>query len=619
MGVQSKPAIGVNGKIVIGNEVTPGTPAARNLLDRKICFTTESLAMTESELESATICGCSTGSSRGRTRGARGSLDVAGDIQTELSPQEYGRLIRHSMGEVVVLKNGVAEARARVLRGYDSAGAATSVEFAQYAQFANSGAFGVVYRDASGALVADDNGGAGWAFSASSDYLLTQVVSSTVAGPDVAAGDTIQLAYGPDEQAFNGPSGVFTLEVAGVRYVIGYSAVNVSNPGYFEVTVSSVETGLLAPGGTIIPGTLSSIPVGGVAYQIPSMTTVAGVTPGLTYGGTSDIPSGVWFYELWDEALADPNKEVYLHHYEIGNELPPGLTINILRDTVGFIYTGMKVNEWTVTFDSQAYVTSTWAFMGVAEFSVVELAREAKVGDTSIYVNKEPITFNTNGGTLTIGDEMKITYATVTKDPAPNSDLWILGGIPASGVESIQRPHRIGENVDSSSLASTVDIDCEDSPRYTSMDAVVTMDYKLIEVLNGNLTLNNNIDGSKYMLGSRFRAALREARAAVTGSITVEFDDGQHYKRFVEGELFDVEFRVICEDRDFTGRFGVEAPIATVFYCAQCKYSGTTPSIQDESYLNTDMPFDAYDDNRLGIGTPALVVSVTNYDQLESA
>lgn len=618
MGFKSTPATGANGRILIGNEAALGQPVKDALLDRKLCFTSESLAQTENTLESATICGCD-GNARGRVKDARGSLDVAGDISVEMSPDEYGRLIRHAMGDYIQVPNAVGEAHGRL------AGAIAATDnfaiFANYASFSpDGGAFSIVYRDDKGVLKTEDNAGAGFPYAGAASYLLTEASAANAA---LAVGDTITLAQGPFESTFldvGAETGKFQIEIDEDYFVIDYTNLAVSG-SEFTVEVVAISRGRLTPEGikelTAYTGTLA-LPLGAPAYQPPCIfssgaSLLAGFQDPDYNGNVADeAKSGTWLYELWDEGLLNPTQIVYTHHFEIG-ELPQGLTANVLRDTVSFLYSGLKVNEWSTTFDNQAYITSSWSFIGIGEYSVISLARPAKVGDTTIYLSAEPIAFRTLNGTLTIGEEMKIEYGAVVNPQASASGLWEITGIPATGDHSIQSVHRIGENVDSSETAGDP-IECDESPRLTSMTAVVAMDYKLIEVLNGSITLSNNIDGSKYMLGSRVRAALKEGRANVAGSITVEFDDGQHYRRFIDGDFFEVEFRVVCDDQQYNRRYGVEAPISLSYYMPQCKYTGTTPSIQDDSYLNTDMPFNAYDDSRTEQSTPALVVISTNYD-----
>lgn len=612
MGVMSSPATGANARILLGNETALGQPVKNELLDRKICFTSESLAQTENTIESATICGCDS-NSRSRVKDARGSLDVAGDISVEMSPEEYGRLIRHSMGQYLQIPNAIAAARGRTSTDADGG---TFVYFSSYTEMTpNGGVFAIVYKDDNGILKYDDNAGAGYEFEQASDFLLTEA-QGVVA---LEVGDSLTLEKGAFGAMFS-DLGLFQVEVDNRFYVISYHSITDNAPlETFTVEVGGIFAGKLDPGAPQGSPVLTlDIPAGSPAYQMPGVINSNGLLTGFSdpdYTVPSGVlaKSGVWLYELWDHGVNTPGQEVYGHHFEIGT-LPQGLTINVLRDTVGFLYSGMKVNEWTTTFDSQAYITSSWSFMGIAEYSVAGLARPAKIGDTTIYLNREPVAFRTvGGGTLTIGEEMKIRYGTVTDPSASASGLWEIGGIPATGDESIQTVHRIGENVDCS-VEAGVPLECEDSPRLTSMEAVASMDYKLIEVLNGSITLSNNIGGDKYMLGSRVRAALKEGNANVSGSITVEFDDGQHYKRFIDGEYFDLEFKVLCEDPQYLTRFGVEAPVSVVYYMPQCKYTGTTPSVQDDSYLNTDMPFNAYDDTRTGQSASALTISVTNYE-----
>lgn len=633
MGIASKPAVGINGRIITGNETVPGQPVKNNLLDRNVCFTSESLQQSENVLESATICGC--GSARSRVKETRGTLDVNGDISVEFSAQEYGRFIRHALGAAVVCPNVSGMAHGQLLVQYAPAPGspfASNLIFSNYAVgfTPEGGTFGIVYRDDQGNLKYDDNAGAGYAYGAATEYFQTSVAT---ADADILTSLTLELNKGPNGEMFPSPGtggevGVFVVEVDGVKYSVGYTAVT-DNGATFSVTIDSALVGdIVAAAEYFNAATTLEVFVGTPAYIYPCLTEVdasafsdadyANHENGVTGAGVID--SGCWIYQIWEEA-GDFDNLLFTHHLEIDDELPEGLTINVLRDTVNFLYSGMKVNDWTVNFDSQAYITSTWSFLGIAEYSVVSLAREAKVGDTTIYLNQEPVAFRegvNTGGYLTIGEEQKIAYTAVDPPETSASGLWEITGIPASGIESIQMTHHIGENVDCSVNAADPEPACEDAPRFSSYEAAVAMDYKLIEVLSGSITLNNNIGGDKFMLGSRYRAALREGRANVSGQITVEFDDGQHYNRFIKGEYFSIEFRALCEDEEFTTKLGTYAPIGTSFYLPSCKYNGTTPSIQDDSYLNTDMPFNAYDESAFFKTGSALVVAVCNYDANDS-
>lgn len=619
MGIQSRPAVGINARIVLGNETNQGEPAVGLPLDRKICFTTEALGQTENVLESATICGC--GSSRGRNRESRGSLDVGGDISVEFAPQEYGRLIRHSLGDYVLLPDVDGTSFGVAAFGAEAGSPPSGFVFKNYAVgFEETGGdYVIVYRDDNGVLKVDDNGGSYYDYDAFTPYVRTTAQAN--AGP-VGPTDTITLDKGADGEMLLDPgAGVwfFQIEIDGVYYVVNYTSL-VDNGADFDVDVVGIVRGKISPGVDVfsLPAvpSLTAIPAGAPVYQLPALydaDVLTGFSDPDYKAGASEVDSGVYIYKVWEEAVSYPGA-IYTHHFEIAEQLPPGLTIDILRDTVNFVYSGCMVNEWTVTFDSQAYVTSSWTMIGIAEYSVVSLAREAKVGDTVIYLNEEPVAFPmTGGGTLTIGEEQQIRFTTITSPALSSSGLWEVSGIPSSGIESIQMTHLIGENVDSNVVATDNSFDCDEVPRFTSYEAVVAMNYELIEVLNGSITLNNNIGGDKFMLGSRYRAALREGRAQVSGSITVEFDDGQHYKKFIKGEYFELQFRALSDDPEFVNRLGVYAPISTTFYLPSCKYTGTTPSVQDDSYLNTDMPFNAFDDKRTSQVGASLVVVATNY------
>ena len=132
-------------------------------------------------------------------------------------------------------------------------------------------------------------------------------------------------------------------------------------------------------------------------------------------GLTAAVYDNSWIFPV-DGALFP---DAYLHYLELGADLPIGLNTDILRDIALFVYTGMKINTWTMNFNAGEIVNGTMGFVGKAEHIGAELVTEfdndGVGGGVTISVSDGRIFNNWPSGTkssamLMIGGEGEIYY-----------------------------------------------------------------------------------------------------------------------------------------------------------------------------------------------------------------
>lgn len=157
------------------------------------------------------------------------------------------------------------------------------------------------------------------------------------------------------------------------------------------------------------------------------------------------------------------------------------------------------------------------------------------------------------------------------------------------------------------------DIDGNNTP-LTAFESLVYIDGAFEEVLNGSFTLNNNLNADKFGLGSRYIFQLVEERAEVEASLTLEFDDGKNYRKFIEGTFFSLEFKAISEaDDSEIDSLGVMS--GAYYLMCKCKYNGTTPVVGGPSFIQHDMPVSCIvDDDLETTDLIAILVNNNPYD-----
>lgn len=599
MGVTTTPATGARGAVRVGNEVSYGVLVQPTHL---IDFTSETLSAEETTLESEAIR-----DDRGRHQILRGQLDVQGDIAFEQSASGFAILYRAALGDYIQAPKSDGGIHARLAKAGSvaiTAAAGGQDGFALIFAEDHSGGFdplaghfSVVYRDGLNTLGYDDNTGAGYAYDS-----YTPSSRSYVTAVDPAAAD------------YTGATGTATsVVVADVTDEHGASVAPRFNPAggvvklgpnrleyrYFEYNEAGRKLFLSED-----DVTANGAPV--VNDYVLGLSGLTNSTATGDFAAASGLGVGNWIYQ-WDGTYDG----VITHHIERGRRLPVGLTVEVDRDAAIFKYSGMKVDTMTLNFEANSIVTGSFTFIGREERSVVSLQADVIPGATSIIVDRAdafPTPDPAVGAVLTIGEETDIRYFTKVRNP---DDTWTLGGILAdlNVVESIHRFHEKGENVDSRSSTAAATIYEGDNTPLSAFEILVYMDGYFEEVMAGSITLANNLATDKYALGSRFRLATIEGRAEVDGSLTMEFDDGKHYNKFLKGNFFSLEFKCVSEaDDSEIGNTGV--PSQAYYFMPKCRFSGTTPQIGGPEIIQHDMPFTAVVDDELK--TTDLIVILVN-------
>jgi uncharacterized protein YaiE (UPF0345 family) len=606
MGIQTKPSTGSRGVVHVGDESTYGVLVSPTHL---IEFTSETLSATENVLMSEAIR-----EDRGRHEVIRGNFDVQGELSFEQNTSGLGVILRHALGDYLLAEKvdgGIhaRSAKAAVIEtpvpdeGTDKR---YTIVFADdhSGGFEPSGKFAVIKRDATGQLVLDNNADAGHDYAAYTPAGVTYVTAVT-AGDDTHAGGTTEVpsitlakVRASDgalvDPPFNPLGGVIKLGAGRKEY------------RYFEAKIAGGAVKVyLDPDDAAANG----LPVVNDYVQVLACLTNDETAGTFAVGATLD--KGQWIYQF------DPTYTgVYTHHIERGRFLPVGLTIEVGRDAAFFLYSGAKVNTLNLTFDANAIVTGSASLVGRAEASIAKLLEDVVPGATSIKISNgdafpNPVAPAT--AMITIGEETEIRYTTKTV----NADGTVtLSGIAATGRPSIERFHPKGSNVDSRSSIRAANIIEGTTVPLSSFEIMVYMDGYFEEVLSGSLTLNNNLNTDKYGLGSRFRLATIENRAEVEGSLTMEFDDGKHYKKYIEGEYFSVEFKCVSEaDGSEIGVTGVASQ--AYYFCPKARFGGTTPQISGTDIINMDMPFMAIVDDELKTTDLVIILVNANKDDCE--
>jgi len=478
MGIQSTAATGSKGTVKIGQQAVFGRFVQPTHFTE---FTSEGIQATEEVLESEGIRG-----NRARNDILRGQVSVGGDLNFELPPDGLGMLIYNALGDYLRMRrvDGGYHARREndridsLLTADLDTGAPPDIEprfvmelspeallrFDNNITTADS-TIAYVFRDGNGNLVGDDNSGSGYEIHRANARVETYVLSTAVA--NTAWSSALFL---------NVPNGTPTVTVADtpVAAIPIVLAPVVNDEG-------DLVNAVLAPEGVLRVGD-ARIRVRYIARQelaanagvrvwlhpddAPTLVTpvandVVIVSPSLSRVATSfTIPAGAgkgaWVYKYLDAVTyATPGFDrIYTHHMEAGTDLPPGVTVEVDRDAAIFVYNGMKVNTLTANFETNAILTLDFAMLGQREYAMAELVEDAIPAQTSIVVKSAehfPVPTGPNKNilqdfaTITLDKETAIRYTTVVD----NTDgTRTLGGIPSSGVHSIERMHLKGGNVD---------------------------------------------------------------------------------------------------------------------------------------------------------------------------
>jgi len=163
--------------------------------------------------------------------------------------------------------------------------------------------------------------------------------------------------------------------------------------------------------------------------------------------------------------------------------------------------------------------------------------------------------------------------------------------------------------ISSFKLAETADYSSVDP--FAGFEGALTVDDAEQPIMGWNCTLNNNLYGDKYHLGSRKRASLPEQQRSVEGNITIEFDDLDLYRKFINGVSGNLVMTFTADDYIATTALGNSATnYSLVVRQPNMEYNGSTPVIADEGIITVDMPYVAlYDDDN---SIPELRITLVN-------
>jgi len=656
MGISTTAATGSRGAIHIGQEVTYGVVAEPTHL---IEFTSESLSAEEESLMSEAIR-----ESRGRHHVIRGTLDIQGDINFEQNASGLAILYKNALGDYLKLQGVDGGVHARVerdgevaivlpsdiLSGGDQvvhylipfttdhtggftleAGRKTFtvvgrnnienlVEYAgdpnphSYDDYAHGGDTYIVDNATVAAVLTGEN-----AVQASGGYT-GQVTESAV---------RIALAYVRDEGGNLVPPDLCpsggVIKVGNLRKELHYFEYDdrAGDPGAFAfVYVSPVGFNGLNPAQPLTWPSAGDYVMAHAAIVKKGSLTALDVRVNNFQDAQNIAKVGNWVYQY----NGDP--ALFTHHIERGKRLPVGMTIEVDRDAAIFVYTGVRVNTLSCSFESGEIATGTFGLLGKAEYAMATLMGDVLPDSKTIHVDKvqafpkslynnlqsvteEDFTPGQDLGVLTIREETDIYYQWIKDHPAGG---YVIGGIPTSadaGYEknAVEQFHPRRSNVDSrTSIKAANVVRGLDTP-LSSFEIAVYMNGYFEEVLSASLSLNNNLDTDKFFLGDRFRAFAVEGRTEIDGTLGMEFDDGKHYVKFLNGEYFTLEIKCINEDDEsLIGNFQV--PSQAYFFLPRCKFSGDTPNIDGPEIINHDMPFMATVDDKYR--TTDLVVILVN-------
>ncbi len=580
MGISTVPSTGARASVSLGEETIYGIPVQPT---HRIDFTSESVSATENQLISATLR-----PDRGRGQVSRGSLDIGGDLSYEMTTSGLGVLLKQALGDYITFENcdggiharqAYADAVPLAAIGAGEFAASNSIVLADdtIASF-TTGKLAVVYKDSDYNLNLDNNVGAGYNFDGFNNRLVSYITAVT--DPDTTHSGGVTGAVAITLAPVMGPDGTMINPVLNPNGGVLQYGPNRTETTYFEsldlgaglgtrVWLNPADTPSLDPGAPV---------VGQAVIVLPCFTFVGAVPAGL------DLGIGYWLYEF--EAAATEYDGVWTHHIERGRALPIGMTVEVDRDAAVFVYSGMKVNTLTVNFEQNAIVTGSAALLGRNEYGITTLMADVVPGAASIII--EDGTGFAATGTITIGEETGMPYSGKTLNPDGTTTLTMTD-VNTANITAIQRQHLKGENVDPRTSTRVADpVEGVNSP-LTVFESVAYIDGYYEEVLSGSITLNNNLNPDKMMMGDRGRAQLVEQRAEVEANLSLEFDDGKNYIKFIKGTRFALEVRCVSEEEDSEiGTTGVLSQ--AYFFLPQCRYTGTTPNAADDSYIVHDMP-----------------------------
>lgn len=641
MGKSTTVATGSNAAVHIGSETTWGEPVNPT---HAIDFTSESITAEQEDLESEAITG-----KRGTKFMRQGTLDISGDISFENSAEGYGVLMRHALGDYIRLQRVDGGVHGRInhdeLREIASDpdnGTREIITLAEdhsggFQEGADTDKFAIVYRDGNDQLKQDPD----------TTVPETGYNYESYGAQDETTINAVSSGSSPDTDPITGTADADSVTLDGVVDLDGnYTEPNFSSEGgvvrlgpnreeykYYnaESTGTDGEVKLYFKAGAL-PTSPSWEGTG--AYLLPSFATWDGGDSGTatatlfstqnsTFGSANEIIDKGSFVYLYDDddTTGEDWSGVWTHHLERGEELPEGLTVEVDRHAAVFIYTGMKVDSVSLEFETNSLVTGTFTLMGQDELIHDNLASDVAPvthgtvstprtitvqGDAAQYWPNPESGSSISGAStghshldyveITIGEETEIKYTekkVVTSNGTVDEvQLELVDSQNNNNYNSddeIERYHPQDTSVALRTSTKEQNPEVADLTPLTSFETNVYLEGTFEEALSGSLTLNNNLNGDKYGLGQRQRFQIAAEDVELEASLTFEFDDAKHYKRFREEEYFPVEFKCISEAEQ--SPIDNTSVLSQAYYLLpKCKFGGTTPTVDDDSFIQADFP-----------------------------
>lgn len=143
------------------------------------------------------------------------------------------------------------------------------------------------------------------------------------------------------------------------------------------------------------------------------------------------------------------------------------------------------------------------------------------------------------------------------------------------------------ETIRPSSTAVYADVD-----PFSGFEGSLTVDGVAEDIMGWSCTINNNLYGDKYHLGQRTRAKLPEQKRNTEGSMNLEFDHLDAYRRFINNTSVAIAINFLSAEYIETTALG-DSPTQYELTISQpnVKFNGTTPVAGDESLILTDFPY----------------------------
>ena len=131
-----------------------------------------------------------------------------------------------------------------------------------------------------------------------------------------------------------------------------------------------------------------------------------------------------------------------------------------------------------------------------------------------------------------------------------------------------------------------------DQDPFSGFEGALTMDDVSQDVMGWTSTLNNNLFGDKYHLGERVRGMLPEQQRAIEGTLTVEFDDLDLYRKFINGTAADLSIAFTSSTKVSDTYMGdSKTDFSLTMRQPNIEFNGATPVIGGMEIITVDMPY----------------------------